>query len=251
MAIPPFVSIKNLEQYQHYKHRNPPWIKLYYSLLNDQAFLALSEAQQCRYMKLLLIASQQMNCISTDPDYLGKVLRVSEQVDVSPLINAGFLIAHRKHRSSKMLASPHGNRAQSRVETEKRKEHPLPPQRVVLPDWIPENAWSAFLDMRTKIKKPMTERAKEMAMAKLDELRRQGESVAAVLDQSTYHNWQGLFAVKKETPASITPPGEFDHLPRIDFACFLCGCKADGSETCKLAWHGKTKEEVDAQEIRP
>jgi hypothetical protein len=116
---PPYVSVKDIEHYQHYKHRNPPWVKLYYSLLDDPAFLALNEVQQCRYIKLIMLASRQMNCISTDPEYLGRVMRIPEQVDVTPLIDAGFLLASRKRSSSKMLAPPHENRSQSNRVTEK------------------------------------------------------------------------------------------------------------------------------------
>ena len=69
--MPPFVSVKDLDKFQHYTHRNPPWVKLHYALLDDPAFLALNEVQQCRYIKLIMLASRQMNCISTDPEYLG------------------------------------------------------------------------------------------------------------------------------------------------------------------------------------
>lgn len=124
--LPQYVSVKNLEKYQHYKHRNPPWVKLHYAILDDPAFLALDEVQQCRYIKLIMLASRQMNCISTNSQYLAKVLRTGEHVDVTPLIDAGFLIAHRKRQGSKMLAPPHENRSQSRVE-KSREEPPLPP----------------------------------------------------------------------------------------------------------------------------
>ncbi len=50
-------------------------------------------------------------------------------------------------------------------------------------------------------------------------------------------NWAKLEAITPEEP------GEFDHLPRIDFECWLCGCKTDGTESCRLAWHGMTLEQ--------
>ena len=39
------------------------------------------------------------------------------------------------------------------------------------------------------------------------------------------------------------PPGEFDHLPRIDYPCWICGCRIDPPETCRLKWHGMTAEQ--------
>ncbi len=68
-----------------------------------------------------------------------------------------------------------------------------------LPDWINPESWDGFVEMRRKIKKPLTDRAMTLAIGKLEELRRQGQDPNKVLDQSTLHNWQGLFAVKEST----------------------------------------------------
>jgi hypothetical protein len=65
-----------------------------------------------------------------------------------------------------------------------------------LPDWIPLNAWKGFLEMRKKIQRPLTDRAVELAVRKLDKLREQGEDVEEVLNQSVLNCWQGLFPVK-------------------------------------------------------
>lgn len=65
----------------------------------------------------------------------------------------------------------------------------------MMPDWVPIEAWAGYLEMRKKIRKPMTPRAEQLAINTLDKLRQQGQDVAAVLDQSTLNSWQGLFAV--------------------------------------------------------
>jgi hypothetical protein len=51
--------------------------------------------------------------------------------------------------------------------------------------------------MRTKIRKPMTTRAKALAVINLDKLRAEGHAPEAVLNQSTLNSWQGLFEIKK------------------------------------------------------
>lgn len=66
-----------------------------------------------------------------------------------------------------------------------------------LPVWIPETSWNAFVEMRTKIKKPLTDHAKSLAVKDLEKLRDAGEDTTKVLDQSIFNSWQGLFAVKK------------------------------------------------------
>lgn len=77
-----------------------------------------------------------------------------------------------------------------------------------LPDWLPAQAWSEYLKMRVRIKRPATEYAQQLAISKLERLRLDGEDVSAVLDQSTFNSWQGLFAVKKnqrDEADEITP----------------------------------------------
>lgn len=64
-----------------------------------------------------------------------------------------------------------------------------------LPAWVPLEAWAGYLDMRKKIKKPMTERAVQLALASLQKLVEQGQDAGAVLDQSVMNSWQGLFAI--------------------------------------------------------
>lgn len=67
-----------------------------------------------------------------------------------------------------------------------------------LPAWIPAEAWAGYVEMRKKIKKPMTDRAVTLAINTLDKLRAEGSDPGAVLDQSTLNAWQGLFAVRVE-----------------------------------------------------
>lgn len=72
-----------------------------------------------------------------------------------------------------------------------------------LPDWIDKNDWRDYLEMRAKLKSPMTDRAKEMAVTKLGKLKNQGFDPKDVLQQSVFRAWQGLFA-----PANSANPAE-------------------------------------------
>jgi hypothetical protein len=71
-----------------------------------------------------------------------------------------------------------------------------PRRPVELPEWLPTDQWEAYLDMRQRIRKPATAYAQTMAIAKLRELREQGEHPAAVLGQSIMNSWQGIFPLK-------------------------------------------------------
>ena len=66
------------------------------------------------------------------------------------------------------------------------------------PDWIPSEPWAGFVEMRKKIRAPLTERALVLAVGELERLRRAGEDPAAVLNQSVFRGWKGLFPVKPD-----------------------------------------------------
>lgn len=67
---------------------------------------------------------------------------------------------------------------------------------ATLPDWIDPAAWQGYLDMRKKIKKPMTPRAETLVINALQRFRDAGQDVGAILDQSVMNSWQGVFEVK-------------------------------------------------------
>lgn len=53
-----------------------------------------------------------------------------------------------------------------------------------------------YIQMRTAIRKKMTNRALELAFMKLDELARTDAEKVAIVDQSVMNSWQGLFPLK-------------------------------------------------------
>jgi len=68
----------------------------------------------------------------------------------------------------------------------------------ILPDSINGNDWLDYEEMRRKIRKPMSNRARQLAVAKLQELQRSGHAPSAVLQQSILHSWQGLFPIQSQ-----------------------------------------------------
>lgn len=60
-------------------------------------------------------------------------------------------------------------------------------------------ALNDFADMRQKIKKPLaTDRAKQMLVNKLAQLSQNPDIQIAILNQSIFHGWQGVFGLKDE-----------------------------------------------------
>lgn len=61
-----------------------------------------------------------------------------------------------------------------------------------------QDALKAFIQMRSFIKKPMTEYALKLMLKKLDELGNNDTTKIAIINQSITHNWQGIFPLKDE-----------------------------------------------------
>jgi hypothetical protein len=66
----------------------------------------------------------------------------------------------------------------------------------VLPTWVDPDAWAGFEEMRNRLGKPMTSRARQLVLEKLTELRDRGNAPTAVLNQSILNGWQGVFELK-------------------------------------------------------
>jgi len=60
------------------------------------------------------------------------------------------------------------------------------------------SALLSFLEMRNKIKKPMTEKAKEILCDRLDELKKGGQVLTDVIKQSILNVWTNVYAVRPD-----------------------------------------------------
>lgn len=125
-------KVKNWKMYQHYKKRNPPWIKLHRSTLDDLDFLKLPIASRALAPYLWLLASESPDgsiTLSNKDLALRLRLPLDEVVDgINPLISKGFLVslAQESLNASNSLATQSSrDRDRDREETE--AEGPLVP----------------------------------------------------------------------------------------------------------------------------
>ena len=86
-----FFRVKNWESFQHYKNRNPPWIKLYSDLLDDYNFSCLQDASKLHLVMIWLLASRNNNKLPTSEKWIQQRIGASEKVDLSVLIESGFI----------------------------------------------------------------------------------------------------------------------------------------------------------------
>lgn len=122
VASPEYLMVAELERHQHYKDRCPPWVKVHWSMLDDPRFIELNEVNRQRYLMCILIASRVENRIKNDPVYLSKMMRLSEPVDLTPLIDSGLLLAWRKRSASKVQAKCYSEKRQRQSQRRNREE---------------------------------------------------------------------------------------------------------------------------------
>lgn len=74
-----------------------------------------------------------------------------------------------------------------------------------IPDWVPAEPWAAYVEMRKKNKKGMTDYTIKQRLEDLARFRDAGFDLKQVLDQSTTNNYTGLFAPKEHHQVTATP----------------------------------------------
>lgn len=89
-----------------------------------------------------------------------------------------------------------------------------------------ELALDEFVEMRKKIKKPLTLQAFKRLSAKLDKLANNDEEKVAILNQSVDHCWQDVYPLKE--PLSTEPK------TALDFVKFFDKCWEEGSHKTKI-----------------
>jgi uncharacterized protein YdaU (DUF1376 family) len=109
---------------------------------------------------------------------------------------AGKASAERRLSIRSTDVQPNNNHKPITINQEQKKEK-VAVAPIVLPDWIPLETWQAFLEMRKKIKKPPTEKAVELLIAKLEKFKDAGQDIQAVLEKSITSNWQDVFEIKE------------------------------------------------------
>jgi hypothetical protein len=144
-----FIEVANHEKFQHYKNRNPPWIKLHSSTLDDYAFARLPDAQKWHLVGLWILASKTSNAIPVDPEWIAQRLGLTEPLNLETLMRAGFITLERRKRGTSAAQAkrpPSKSRDRDRVETAVFLEawdlYPKRPNNNRAEAW---EAWSARL----------------------------------------------------------------------------------------------------------
>lgn len=197
-----------------------PWFRMYAEFANDPKVQMMSEAYQRRL--LILLCMRCNGNVTLQDEQVAFQLRIetSEWVKTkAEFIQRGFIDElnnvlnwdKRQYRSDSSLERVKRHREakktkdvtpcnvtvtppdteQNRAEAEKKNRLK---NKLILPDWLPSEAWVDYLAMRIKIGKPATEKAISIAISKLNKLRGEGHDPSTVLENSIFNSYQGLFA---------------------------------------------------------
>jgi hypothetical protein len=79
-------------------------------------------------------------------------------------------------------------------------------------EWIAPDSWAAFLDMRKRIKAPLTPYAEKLIVRELVKLKTAGHDPQACLDQSIMLGWRDVFPVRDKGLALRYTNEEFERL---------------------------------------
>ncbi len=90
--MPQYFSVKDFEKFQHYKDRNPPWIKFYNTTLDDYDLGKLPDAAKAHLFAIWLLASRNNNQIPYDPTWVANKINATSPVDLELLSKTGFII---------------------------------------------------------------------------------------------------------------------------------------------------------------
>ena len=86
-----FIRIKNWSTYQHYKDRNPPWIKLHRDLMTSETWVSLDDAGRVLAIAIMLLAAATDNKIKSDKRYIQRVAYLHAEPDFQSLVDIGFI----------------------------------------------------------------------------------------------------------------------------------------------------------------
>lgn len=86
-----FVRIREWSRFQHYKDRNPPWIKLHRELLSSRTWVELSDASRVLAIASMLLAAATDNKIPLSAGYIRRVAYLNQEPDFTQLLITQFV----------------------------------------------------------------------------------------------------------------------------------------------------------------
>lgn len=214
------LRVRNWKEFQHYKDRAPPWIRLHRALLDNKDFHRLPVESRALAPMLWLLASESVDgVIDATADDLAFRLRTTEQdilLALKPLVDKGFFVMDQD--ASEVLAEcghvavPEREALQStetEAETEKPARAPRKPSTNLEPlDLVAEGVELQHArDWRTARKSPITPTAWDELKT---EAKKAGITPGEAVRICAIKGWRGFDSTWKWQQHAKTPPTTAD-----------------------------------------
>lgn len=216
-----YYQIKNWEEFQHYKDRSPPWIKLHRTMLTSRTWVTASDSERVLAIACMLVAADTNNKIPCDAEYIKRVAYLNEEPNFAALVNRDFI--ELVDENGKVLAdasAPQAKRTKSNTEAEKRREEtetdktPIPPKGAAADPKLHEQIIATYHEVLPDLPavRDWPERRRRKLEARISERVKAGKAA----DKPEY--WRQLFT-------------------QVHASDFLCGRKTNTDWRCPgLEW---------------
>lgn len=209
------IRVKGWEKYQHYSHRDPPWIKLHKNILTSQAWVLGNDESRLAQVTLTLLAARFENAIPSNYALLQRVASIDMKKSVfeKALIHlahyefielideSGAAVATKLEMAQRRTPKTRDQLlAEAEAEEAKGEEIEEPPGTIDEVVGLDDLAWRKFDSYRKKIKKPFKPVSISAAQRMLA---RFGKDQMAVVDQTIERGWVGLFPLKMAGATSV------------------------------------------------
>jgi len=209
----PHYQIKKWEEFQHYRSRRPPWIKLYRDMLTSDTWVMGSDSDRVLAIAMLILASITENMIPADPTYIQRVGCLHKPPNFDHLLSTGFielidaskLLACSENIHTSMLGLEDDLNLKRREEKEKKTD----PLKILLSEGVSEQTAHDFLVHRRAKGAPVTPTVIKTFKAEAEKAK---ITLETALQECCARGWQGFKAAwhdrdKDKTKAEWNPRG--------------------------------------------
>ena len=237
----PTYCIKNWDHFQHYRDRNPPWIKLHYELLSSSDWVILDDPSRVLAIACMLVASRskgangEIDGSDSGLAYLKRVAYLNKTPNLTPLILCGFLVPA---STCKQMQADAISETETETETETEStwvsgDPPAStPPPLSLNGWGTPEALMALYNDSCPVECPAAEtlspKRKEMA-----------KRILKAFPDKTY--WVEAFAEVCKTPflRGMCPPSKGHNKSFIANFDWFLSCSKSGVENVVSVWERK------------
>ncbi len=139
--------VRNWWRFQHYKHRNPPWIKLHVEILSSEDFTTLDDASKLLAMVCMVVAAKHGGAVPANPEYIKRVAYLNKTPNFNPLLSCGFLVETLADASDcKQLRTNACTETETETETERKIERAAIGKESLPIDWRPNSTHLMLAD---------------------------------------------------------------------------------------------------------